>query len=145
MAIFDGTEISRRKRDIPTVWLQASRHIRLNAEAAAIFLQPKKATHLLLDWDSSTRVLDLLASDGSDPRAYKVDYRSGGGATFSVKAFLTYIDWPKNLGARLQVTEAGRGRIRVKFPNAQAEGADPPDVAATSGEVRAEKAAKRKA
>lgn len=118
MTIFDGTRLSRRPRNIPALFIQKSRHIRMNKQAAIVFLDAG-ATHLLLDWQPESRTLVLLGRpDGSDRRSFKIGYRRGGGALFSAKAFLSHIGWPQGGTAQLSVRGVGTGSIETTIPTA---------------------------
>jgi hypothetical protein len=119
MTIFNGTRLSRRPRGVPALFIQKSRQIRMNKEAAKVFLDAR-ATHLLLDWQPESRTLVLLGRpDEGDRRSFKIGYRGGGsgGALFSAKAFLTYIGWPRGSAVQLPVHGVGTGSIETTIPS----------------------------
>jgi hypothetical protein len=114
----------------------------LNTDSARVF-KAAQASHLLLDWTPSTRILVLLANDGTDRRCYKLAFNQGGGATFSGRAFLSHIEWPKHKGDRLEVVEVGRGTIKTRIPDPAAKStARTREATAASAKMRAERQAK---
>jgi hypothetical protein len=99
----------------PTITIQPSGVIRLNARSAAI-LKQMNAERVLVMWDKDRRKIALAPDRKGDSRSYRVSHNAAGSmGTIASKFIVAFIGWSAQRSVRVNA-EFSDGMLQAKLP-----------------------------